>query len=399
MSSFSKGAGEILNGQIIKDCCYKTQGYSLVLAGIYYLFGFENLFAVRLFQIFLDLVNALLVFGIAKKMFGRKAALVSYILYILNPFTAAYTGLALSEIVTLFYIVSICFIVTRDKFSKSFLLWFIYGSTLGLLVFTRLQFYPLSLVLIFLPLIKMKGITTKTVCFAIIFSGYIFASLYSLKSNWLYYRKISVVPVTNQSMLALYAGFYNGARYPEIDQLETEYFSPDYVRTYQDFTNAPDTDKSAFNRKYSPLFFARLKKDWPVFIKNRVKYSLWLWDKSYLYSYHDPFYPADSKTLQIINIVSIIFFFAGIGNYIFSSDSRKKSLTNLFFIITVLFFVTVTFLFSLVSSESRHSLSFYVVMYVWSGYGLYSFISAVKNRFGIVMITRTLSFKKISARV
>ncbi|MCJ7740955.1 glycosyltransferase family 39 protein, partial [Candidatus Microgenomates bacterium] len=107
MSSFSKGAGEILNGQIIKDCCYKTQGYSLVLAGIYYLFGFENLFAVRLFQIFLDLVNALLVFGIAKKMFGRKAALVSYILYILNPFTAAYTGLALSEIVTLFYIVSI----------------------------------------------------------------------------------------------------------------------------------------------------------------------------------------------------------------------------------------------------------------------------------------------------
>lgn len=425
VASYTRMAHEILNGQITTDCCDQNVGYGMFLAVIYKIFGMDNLRAVQLVQIIMDLVTAGLIYltvysliedkrGSNKTFFGdvrgthssakslypsslneallpkvdldqkvgqkqgfktpRNAypsplfspSLWVFILYIINPFTASYVGLRMPETWTIFMMAVIAFILTRKSFYKKEYWWFLLGLLLGLLLFARMAMSVAVFAFIVFSAILFFKRFFRVYFLVIVLSGFLIGSSYTLISDFYNFHKISLTPPYSLGLSQLYYNFYRD-RYPELFvdfpkvnatfwalQLETH-------RTYY-------TDIPSLKNKYQALFWQKVKGEWPLLIRNTVRNIFWLWDKDHLSYYTDPYYPADVWPLRIINLFSIGFFVFGIISFI--GKKGKEVLKNPLFIFTLINILNITFLFSLVSNETRHSIYFYGLLYLWAGYGV-----------------------------
>lgn len=374
MLAYSRYARDILRGVWPISCCIQNVGYSVFLAGVYSLFGIDNIFAVRLIQVLLDLVTALIVYLIGKSIFGSKTAFISFVLYIINPFTSSYTGLVLAETVTLLFVSLIAYILHISAFLKRPALWLILGILLGLLLFTRHSFYYFSLVFILL-LSFMVGKGVKRLKFILItLIGFLLASSYSLIGYYRNYHVISLVPPYSFMAGILYSDFFLG-KYPEV---EFHGIAPEYTQMAVEFNNTPLQDKKKYSQKYTALFWQKMKTDWPIFIKNISRNMFWIWDKDHLYTYVDPFYPSDRWVLRILNLGILGFSIVGIIKYIRRIKCAFQK--NLVLLLTVALMLYITFVFTLVSNESRHSLAVYSLVMLWAGYGLVETITFLKRR-------------------
>ena len=180
---------------------------------------------------------------------------------------------------------------------------------------------------------------------------------------------MSLVTPLNPSYGLLNLTFYSDFRYPElIMNFGNE--DPDYAFIITKYGSLHILDKPRYIQELKDLFIEKIKKDWPIFIKNVMRNSLWLWDKEHLFAYIDPFYPADKIPLQIYNITLLLFYFIGIAAFII-----KKGLTSFrvpVLWITILLFLYITTMISLVSNETRHSVACYSLIILWAGYGIAS---------------------------
>ncbi|MBI3955017.1 glycosyltransferase family 39 protein, partial [Candidatus Gottesmanbacteria bacterium] len=360
---------EFLKGGAVADCCNKGLGYSAFLAVIYFIFGPSNLAAVKLLQNVLDLTTAVLIYLTAAKFFSRKAALISMLFYLINPFTSAYTGILLSETLTLFYIVLIAFLVTRSSFRHNVTLWFLCGIVSGLLVFTRITFIYFIFVFVIYLSSRLKSNLKLMMYFMLMFAfGFLVAVSYPIYANYAKFKAISITPPYNIYAGGLYLNFYND-RYAELFR-DFDSVNPQFTQIFQEYNDASLEEISQLRKKFQTLFWEKFKNEWPLFIRNIVRNIFWMWDKYILYPYEDPFYPKDTFFLRWFNIGSIALYFMGVICYI--KKSRKESFNNPLLVFTVLLFFYMTFTFTLVSNESRHSLPFYGLIYLWVGYGMES---------------------------
>lgn len=364
MADYSEYAKELLKGNFIVNCCTKNIGYSVFLAFVYYFFGIENLFAVRMAHITLDLGTSFLVYAVARNVFNKRAAVIAFFLSIVNPFTSSYTGLVLAETVTIFYISMVVFIITQKVFSQRILLWFAFGFVLGVLVFTRLSLYVISITFPLFLGVTLLHKRRIVYFFVISYTGFLIASSYSLVGYYKQFRIVSIVPPYANTFATLYTTFYHG-RYPEVEGLPIH---PEYTRVVMEYFRTPLEEKTAFSQKYQALFWQKLKNDWPVFLRNAARNSMWLWNKDHLYTYADPFYPADRLFLQMTNMLLLAL--AATGVFFFITRNIKAGLTHPLVLFTILLFLYITVFFSLVSNESRHSLIFYPLVFIWAGYAL-----------------------------
>lgn len=361
---YSNFAKDFLAGKLAIDCCAKNVGYSLFLALVYGIFGVEKVWAVRIVQVLLDLGVSVLLYGISKTVFNKTVANIVFVLYLFNPFTAAFTGLVLAETVTIFYLTLIAFVLTRPSLPRSPWLWFTTGLLFGLLLFTRHSFYyvifVLLLLLSFLLFTRMKE---RLQFLLIVFSGFFLASSYSLYAYYVTFRKVALVPPYNLKYEIIYMNYYLW-HYPEV---EFKGIHPMYQEVVQGYWDTPLEKKAEHSQKYKQLFLERLPSDWPVFVRNTAWNILWLWDKDHLYTYADPFYPLDQWPLRILNGILLVCFAIGIIGY--AVGERTRALRQPLFLVSVLLFLYITFLFSLLSNESRHTLGFYPLLILWAGYG------------------------------
>lgn len=82
----------------------RLPGYPLFLMICFRLFGVEHYTAVMYVQCAIDLCTCLLIAGLAKRLFGQRAAMAALWLSALCPFMATYTAAPLTEVLTLFTI-------------------------------------------------------------------------------------------------------------------------------------------------------------------------------------------------------------------------------------------------------------------------------------------------------
>lgn len=363
---YSDFAKDFLSGKLVIDCCAKNVGYSLFLALVYGIFGIENVWAVRIVHILLDLGSSALLYGISKKVFNESVANIVFVLYLFNPFTAAFTGLVLAETVTIFYLTLIAFVLTRPSLPRSAWLWFSLGLLFGLLLFTRHSFYYVIFVYLFLlSFLLFTRMKQRLQFLLIVFSGFFLVSSYSLYGYYTTFRKITLVPPYNLKYEIIYMNYYLW-HYPEV---EFKGIHPMYQEVVQGYWETPFEKKAEHSQKYKKLFLERLPADWPVFVHNIASNIVWLWDKDHLYTYADPFYPFDQWPLRILNGILFVCFAIGIIGY--AVGERTRALRQPLFLMSVLLFLYITFLFSLLSNESRHSLAFYPFLILWAGYGAY----------------------------
>lgn len=361
---YSDFAVQFLQGERPIDCCAKNVGYGAFLALVYKLFGIENLTAVRLVHIAIDLVSAGLLYAVAKQIMAPRAAYLSFIIYLFNPFTAAFTGLVLAETVSIFLVLLLLFILSRRGFRTSKLLWVSFGVTSGLLLFTRhsLYYFLFALFAVFVFLIVRKFYFLP-----IVLAGFLLASSYSLAVYYKTFGKLTLVPPYNLKYEIIYLNFYRW-KYPEV---EFKGELPQYSEVVQGYWNTPIEGKAAHSQNYKRLLLARLPSEWPAFVTNLGWNVLWLWDKDHLYTYVDRFYPADALPLRILNIALITLWAIGIVGVI--REKGKKILHEPVFLFSILLFCYITFLFPLLSNESRHTLVYYPILSLWAGSGVAQF--------------------------
>lgn len=367
MSGYHSFAVDFLSGRLVADCCLKNVGHGAFLALVYFIFGENNLAALRIVQVLIDLVTAALIYLIARRLFNKKTAFYSFVLYIINPFTSAYTGLRLAETVSLFYITLIAFIISQPSFKTSKFLWIILGVLLGLLLFARAQYY--YFVFVFMILSAILFFKKANRVYFVVFSlfGFLIASSYSLVSYYKNFKVLSLVPPYSSFYGGLYQNFYNDRRYPEL-AIDFPKINPHYTRVAMEYYQTEIPDKPLYEKKYQALFWQKFQKEWPLFFMNMARNMVFMWDKDHLYAYTDPFYPYDKIPLRIFNIALLFLFLAGVVAYL--KREKLKTLHSPLAVYTIFLFFYITFIFSLVSNESRHSMAFYSLMMLWAGRGV-----------------------------
>ena len=93
--------GFSLVGGGVKPTLLRLPGYPLFLAACFSGFGMEHYRAVMLVQAVLDVATCGLVAGVARRLYGNRAGWAALWLGMLCPFTANYTGAALTETLSL----------------------------------------------------------------------------------------------------------------------------------------------------------------------------------------------------------------------------------------------------------------------------------------------------------
>lgn len=368
---YSDFAMQMLQGKWVIDCCAKNMGYSAFLAIVYKLFGVENLTAVRLVHIAVDLVSAGLLYETAKKLFNQKTAFFSFVIYLFNPFTAAFTGLVLAETMSIFLVSLLLFILSRTGFTTKKSLCVGFGLTAGLLLFTRHSFYyflfvffgVLGLVVHLAPQL-LRGWKSTFRFFGFLLAGFLIASSYSLIVNYQTFGKASLVPPYNLKYEIIYLNFFRW-KYPEV---EFKGEIPEYGQVVQSYWNTPIEGKLEHSKKYQKLLMEKLPKEWPTFVTNLGWNVLWLWDKDHLYTYVDQFYPADQWPMRILNMGLISLWAVGVIGKI--REKGRSVLREPVFLFSVLLFFYITILFPLLSNESRHTLIYYPILSLWAGSGV-----------------------------
>jgi 4-amino-4-deoxy-L-arabinose transferase-like glycosyltransferase len=370
MYMYNHDALELLKGKLVAETFFKNMGYGSFLAIIYAIFGVNNLLAVRVVQICLDLVTSLLVYAIAKRLFSFNTAFNAFIIYLSNPLISIFTGLRQTESLTSFIVTLIAYVMSGSDFKTNKWLWFMMGFWLGILLFLRQQYLMLSFAMIILTGLFMIRKPIKLTFIFIAFAGFFLASSYTLLANYVNFKVIKLTPpLANTWTNSVYATFFLDFRWPELsEQTATTPYNMDYVNQDILFQNTPDDQKLALDRKYRDLFFVKMKTDWPIFLNNYLHNIVWLWDKYHLSEYTDVFYPRDVIPIHVYNGILLILYAVGVIGYLV-----KKGLMSTFknpvLFFTALFFLYTTFVIPFASNESRHTLPFYSILMMWAGYG------------------------------
>jgi hypothetical protein len=370
-------AKKIIAMTFFAECCLKNMGYPAFLASIYSVFGVGNISAVRLIQSLLDTATGFLIFSTAGKILNTRAALFSLIIYLFNPLTASYTGILLPETVSLFYMAFTGFIITRNNFVKRRVLWFFLGLLLGLILFTKVQYYYFVLLFLFIyTVVYIRGFS-KIIFLTVSVSGFLLASSYSLFTNYNSFHVISLKPPYGGIYgEGLYSGFYNDKRYPEIN-IDTAKINPVLMDIRNESLTLKPEDRGKFDEKYRKLFWNKFRTDWKVYIANTFRNMFWIWDKDHLFIYKDIFYPWDKYMVRIYNIILLVLFLLGLGWELIKK--KLKAIYNPVFLYTFLIFIYITFFVTIISNESRHSVAVYSMIILWSGYGLERLIYKLKG--------------------
>lgn len=359
-------AGEFLRGSFPIDARAKNLGYPLFLAALFWLRGGVDVEFVKFVQVFLDIAAGIFIWIAAQKKFSQRQADLALFLYMINPFTSSYVGLLLPEALSCFLIAALLAISVTKNFSKNIFSWFLVGFLLGLLLFVRFSMLVFAFGSIGLTglLYFKKRLRWEYLIVALF--GFIIASSYTLIMNYKTFGTISFTPVHSTNAGQVYLSTFVAGRIAEVENsgIRTE---AEVSRIYSEYANTPVSQIPQWNKRYSELFFSRLKSEPFTFLSHYISNMFWLWDKDHLFTYLDPWFPKDRYILRIVNLTLLGLGILGIGRYL------KRGLTRLsepFMIITLVLAVVMTFEFPLVSGESRHTIPFYPLLFFWAAYGM-----------------------------
>lgn len=146
--NISEGKGFTYNG---KPTSLRPPLYPFFLAGLRILSGSELILVTRIVQTLINLLTALLVYQIGKKVFNQRIARIGVIMFLFFPPLVGYNLILLSETVFIFFFVFAAYFFTGFLSSQRIKLLIFTGIIMGLAALTRdVTSYFVVLILIFL---------------------------------------------------------------------------------------------------------------------------------------------------------------------------------------------------------------------------------------------------------
>lgn len=372
-------AKEFMHTGLASECCAHNGGYAVFVGIFYKLFGYSNPGIIKIIQIVIETITALLLFLSSRKLFNFQVALIVLILYVLNPLTSSFVPYLLPEIFTLFLVTIIMVLLINKNYEKKKLLWFTSGILYGILFIDRMQYFYMVIILILLTALIIKGFRKKMLFLVIALSGFIIICSYQMYSYYGKYKIITLYPPNSQGPILLYKNLVNNVKYPELFSLQgLEWFDdPNFLAVDEEYFQAVASNTvPQMRNKYKKLLLVKIKSEWTTYIKNTTRNMFWVWDKYHLFTFFDPLYPGDKWILRIYNILLILLFIIGLIIYIMHNRKWYKKPLVIF---TIIFFIYMSTVIPQVSTESRHSLSFYPLIFFWGGYGLVYIYNRLKR--------------------
>jgi 4-amino-4-deoxy-L-arabinose transferase-like glycosyltransferase len=115
----------------------RLPGYPAFLAIIFAIFGMEHYRAVLVVQIIIDVATCVLCADIARRLFGAKAAKISFLLAALCPFLANYSAAALTETLEVFFTAAALDCALAGLQQKRLGMWALCGLSCGAAILLR----------------------------------------------------------------------------------------------------------------------------------------------------------------------------------------------------------------------------------------------------------------------
>lgn len=199
---FDKHALQISGGNFLgNEIFHKAPLYQYFLGLIYALFG-HNYSAPRLIQVMMSSASSVIVFFIAKKMFGRAAAWTAFALSVLNGVSIYFSGELLMPTLLSFFMLVSAAVFMKAFETKSLLLHFAAGICFGLTSITRPNF--LAPVFVFLIIIALSGKKDFLLKLALTLAGLLITILPVTIRN--YAVGNDFVPISSQGGVIFYIG-------------------------------------------------------------------------------------------------------------------------------------------------------------------------------------------------
>lgn len=350
----------------------RLYGYPLFLAAVYKFFGQDNFAALSVIQAILDSLTAVMVYLAAKKLFkNQKISVISFLLYLFNPFTSVYVILTLSETWAIFLTTLIIYFLVLMITEKKTRLVFILSLLLGYLPQVRPSFIFFSILLYFVLLgwslkIEVTGrkISTAILCVFL----FLLPFTYNILGNWVYFHQFSATTVDNLFVREFYISLYVPGRSP-IHAKDPSVF-PKEVRTiYGEYSSVPKNSRQryAMTQKYLKPGLQKAANDPGAFVLSRLAKFWYVWEKHFLFYYTQ----SENAYTDFLTYWgnNLLLFFGLFGFIIWQRSVKEKYFWFKIFVVFTVLYISVVHSFSL--AEERYSLPGYPLVFLFAGYGVY----------------------------
>lgn len=360
---------------------YRYYGYPLIVAISYKLTVLCTYFNLFNFQILMDSFTGLFIYFIGKKLFKLKIiAFISSTIYFLNPYTAAYVGVELSEISATFCVILIVFLlVNLLKYKHNFINSILFFIILGILPQIKPSFFYFSFIVFIASIIYIfRNYKNKfSILFPILYSALYFSTfLYTVIGNFMYFKELTPFSLVNGYIKEMYLSLYidRPSSYISLSQpLQFQITHDDYARLID------DQGAKNLNAKYKVLILQQIKKDPIRFISWRFNKMWYIWQKQYLFLYSINW---NDKIInlsvyfgnQLIILLGILgFYMWNKSNKVMQTKLNKLSL----FIIFIFVYASVVHAFTI--ADERYTIPLYPIIILFSGMGIWVIINYFKK--------------------
>lgn len=362
----------------------RLYGYPLFLAAFYSLFGEGNDLVWQIPQAVLDSVSGLFVFLLGRALFrNRKIAWVSYICYLINPYTPGYAGVRLAESLTIAVLAGIFVLTVRFLRKKEWRVAIAGSFLLSYLVQVKPTFLFLSIFLfgnILLLLRKSLFRTLRTALLSVaLFFFFTLPFVYNVLGNLAYFNQVAPLTVTNLFIREFYISLYItnsdtlGYIPSEVNQLYIEYSMP-----------VTKVGRQAMSQKYLTLAKEKVMNDPMVFVLTRVQKMWSVWEQHSFYVYRNPDIPWYRPLSYWLNIGilagALLGFVAWIRRERVPADPVKKHTA----VLVVILVVYTSLIHAFAMTTGRFSIPVYPLLCLFAGYAIFLgttlTLSLFKNR-------------------
>lgn len=367
----------------------RTSGFPLFLALIYLLFNANDTSTIFLAQAVIDVVSGVLLFYISLQLFkSKKIAFSALFLQIFNPFTTAYVGVILTEVLSSFLIVVsfLLFSLIISKKNQPHFLYILLGISIGFLTQTRPVFLYWNIVSFFLiPYLLLKNQISLCFEFMIKFSkiffllsaGTLIAFSYQIISNMVYFRQFSLTTVD----FAYARELYNGAllKTPPLFPDKIEDYPIEMRTMYEEYNVIPrnTAERKQMADKYFKKAAEFISHDPVDYIVTRVRKMWSMWQKPNVFFYQEPNFEKHWVYTYILNLVILAFFISGlIISFLSRNIIQRKAAYFVFFLLLYM-----TLSISLTHAEPRLTIPAYPVIFLFASVGIVYFYKKLRKLF------------------
>jgi len=348
----------------------RLYGYPLIIVPFILFFGDSFQWYLTIFQSLLDCATAILVWMLGTRLFTKVSAWAGYIIYLANPYTAAYTGVILTEIIAIFLVTLIIYLLFRTISSRSIQLAIILALLLGFLPQVRPSFVYLTIIGLVFLLYLMRARIVKWATGTVLVFFYVLPFSYNIAVNVYRYQQLALQSVDNVFIREVYISLYINRAAPPGNMSFTW---PDEVyAAWWDFSSATTPQgRAAMNEKYKTFVLNIIKRDPIGFVKSRVAKVWYVWEKHYLF----PYIPQQGG-----RIITVVIYWVNVGLltlaaggfiqwYLTSAVTNNKILRHFGTVaVFVIVYISIAHIFS--TSEERFSLPGYPMIFLFAGYAI-----------------------------